>query len=86
MTYLWQQQGTATVSIAEPTAASTTFVAPMVKAPELLSFKLIALDGDTASEPAFIAITVTPKPGSCGCTSLEPLLALAALLWFRRRR
>ena len=86
LTFVWQQQGDATVSIAEPTAASTTFVAPDVKIAELISFKLIALDGETASEPAFVAITITPKPGSCGCTSLEPLLAIAVLFWFRRRR
>ena len=35
---------------------------------------------------SFIAITITPKPASCGCTSMEPLLAFGLLLLFRRRR
>ncbi|MDP1826446.1 MAG: M36 family metallopeptidase [Archangium sp.] len=86
LTYLWQQQGDATVTIAEASAVSTTFVAPEVKVPELISFRVIALDADTSSEPAFIGITVTPKPSSCGCTSVEPLLAFGLLLFFRRRR
>ncbi len=86
MTYLWQQEGQATVTIAEANQASTGFVAPDVKVPELISFRVIALDADTSSEPAFIAITISPKPGSCGCTTVEPLLAFALLLLFRRRR
>lgn len=86
LTYLWQQQGDATVSLAEANAATTTFVAPEVKIAELISFKVIALDGDTASEPAYLAVTIHPKPGSCGCTSLEPLLAIGALLLLRRKR
>ncbi|MDP2273820.1 MAG: M36 family metallopeptidase [Archangium sp.] len=86
LTYLWQQQGDATVTLGEATAAQTTFVAPEVKVPELISFRVIALDADTASEPAFIAITITPKPSSCGCTTLEPLLAFGVLLFLRRRR
>lgn len=86
LTYLWQQQGDATVTIAEANVASTSFVAPEVKVPELISFRVIALDADTSSEPAFIAITITPKPNSCGCTSVEPLLAFGLLLLFRRRR
>ena len=86
LTYLWQQQGDATVTLAQPTAASTSFTAPEVKVAELISFRVIALDADTASEPAFIAITVTPKPGACGCTAVEPLLAFGLLLFARRRR
>ncbi len=86
LTYLWQQQGYATVTIAEANAAETTFVAPEVKVPELISFKVQALDGDTASEAAFIAITITPKPSSCGCSSGESLLAFGVLLLMRRRR
>jgi MYXO-CTERM domain-containing protein len=86
LTYLWQQQGDATVTIAEPTSAETTFIAPKVEVPELISFKVIALDADTSSEPAYIAITVNPKASSCGCTTVDPLLALAALAFFARRR
>ncbi len=86
LTYLWQQQGDATVNIAEPTSAETTFVAPKVEIPELISFKVIALDADTSSEPAYIAITVNPPANSCGCTTVEPFLALAALAFFARRR
>ena len=86
MTFLWQQQGDATVTIAEPTSAETSFVAPEVEIPELISFKVIALDAETSSEPAYIAITINPKPSSCGCASVEPLLALAALAFFARRR
>ena len=86
LTYLWQQQGQNTVTLAEANAAQTTFVAPDVKVAELISFQVIALDANTSSEPAYIAITVTPKPSSCGCTTVEPLLAFAALLFLRRRR
>ena len=86
LTYLWQQEGIATVTIAEANAAQTSFVAPEVKVAELISFRVIALDSDTASEPAFVAITVTPKPSSCGCSSVEPLLAFGLLLLARRRR
>ena len=86
LTYLWQQQGDATLTIAEASLASTTFIAPLVKVAELISFRVIALDADTASEPAFIAITITPKPSACGCTAVEPLLAFGLLLFARRRR
>lgn len=86
LSYLWQQQGDATVTIAEANVAQTTFVAPDVKVPELLSFKVIALDADTASEPAYIAITITPRPSSCGCASVDSLLAFGVLLLMRRRR
>lgn len=86
VTFLWQQQGDATVTIAEPTSGETTFVAPDVEVPELISFQVIALDADTSSQPAYIAITVNPKPSSCGCVTVEPLLALAALAFVARRR
>ncbi|MFZ5439088.1 MAG: M36 family metallopeptidase [Myxococcota bacterium] len=88
LAFAWTQEGEVTVTLEDALAATVTFVAPEVEIAEQLTFKVVALDGSTSSEPAFVALVVTPRQRTgCGCTSVEPfaLLALGALLVRRRR-
>lgn len=87
LTWQWKQQGESTVTLQNATAETTSFVAPEVKVSELITFTVVALDGNTASEEAYVSVVINPKPSSCACTSVEPLLGVAlALTWLRRRR
>ena len=87
LTFQWEQQGDATVTLTDVSSATLTFTAPKVAIAELISFKVVALDGAKASDPAFIAIAIEPKAGGCQCTSIDSLwlFGVAALVLRRRR-
>jgi hypothetical protein len=87
LTYQWEQQGEATVTLTDVSGATLTFTAPKVAVAELISFKVVALDGAKASDPAFIGIAIEPKAGGCQCTSVDSLwlFGVAALVLRRRR-
>lgn len=86
LTFTWQQQGEATLSLMGSTTDTVTFIAPDVKERGLLSLKVVAIDGNTASEPSFVAVVLNPKPNSCACTSVDPLLGLGLALLLLRRK
>ncbi|MFQ5470056.1 MAG: PKD domain-containing protein, partial [Gammaproteobacteria bacterium] len=48
VSYLWEYTGTQAVTIANPTAATTTFTAPAVTVQTLMTFRLTVIDGDGA--------------------------------------
>lgn len=87
LTFQWEQQGEATVTLTDVSRSTLTFTAPKVSIPELVSFRVVAIDGAKASDPAFIGIAIEPKAEGCQCTSAGSGLffALAALVLRRRR-
>ena len=59
LTYSWSQTGGATVSLSNPTSAKPTFTAPAVSG--MLTFSLVVNDGQSASPPASVEITVQDR-------------------------
>lgn len=86
LSYQWLEEGESTVTLGDATQTTLTFTAPDVKVDSQLSFKVVALDGRKASEPAYLALVVKAKAQGCTCTSVEPLFVFAALAWLTRRR
>ena len=58
MTYLWNQIAGPTVQLSTSTELDTSFVAPTVQEDTVLTFQLIANDGQADSEPDTVDITV----------------------------
>jgi PKD domain/FG-GAP-like repeat/FG-GAP repeat len=59
LTYSWSQTGGATVSLSNPTSAKVTFTAPGVSG--TLTFSLVVNDGQVASPPSTVDITVQDR-------------------------
>jgi hypothetical protein len=86
VSYRWRQRGDSNVTLSDPRSATTSFVAPEVEVAELLFFEVEAFDPVTASPVATVEVRVTPKPRSCGCMTVEPLLGMGVLILLRGRR
>ncbi|MDJ0919069.1 MAG: hypothetical protein QNJ05_15020 [Woeseiaceae bacterium] len=63
LTYQWTQTAGTTVSLASPTSATTTFMAPDVAANENLSFRLTVSDGSLSATDS---VTVTVRDTTSG--------------------
>ncbi len=58
LTYAWTQTAGPTVTLSSATAARPTFTAPA--APATLTFQLVVNDGQAASSPSSVTVTVAP--------------------------
>jgi hypothetical protein len=59
LTYSWSQTGGTTVSLSNPTSAKPSFTAPGVSG--TLTFSLVVNDGQAASQPATVEITIQDR-------------------------
>ena len=67
LSYAWSQTAGTTVTLATPSAASTTFTAPSgLAADETLTFRLRVTDGDGLSAQDETSVTVLPPPDQDG--------------------
>ncbi|MBV1909877.1 MAG: M36 family metallopeptidase [Kangiellaceae bacterium] len=88
LTYQWTQTGGPTVTLADSTSLSTTFTAPQVDTNTLLTFELVANDGDLDSSAVNVTVTVTNQQaliddGKSGGGSLS---VFGLLLFLLKRR
>jgi uncharacterized protein (TIGR03382 family) len=87
--YQWTQVDGVRVTLDGADTATPSFTAPPAEVVLDLTFSLVVRDAALDSAPSLVGVAVEPAPkGGCGCTSVEPLSALAmlAVLGLRRRR
>jgi hypothetical protein len=61
LTFRWAQRGGMPVPLSAPASAATTFMAPEVTVPTLLTFTLVVSDGDFDSAPSMVSVIVDPR-------------------------
>jgi LmbE family N-acetylglucosaminyl deacetylase len=64
ITYQWSQTAGTPVSLSNPTGAQPTFVLPVTAPDGVLTFQLVVHDGQTASAPDTVNVTVVAVPSA----------------------
>ena len=64
LTYAWTQTAGAGVTLSDPSAPQPSFSAPTVTADTVVTFELVVGDGEFASAPDTVSITIVPLPDS----------------------
>ncbi len=64
LTYLWTQTAGGGVTLSDPSAPQPSFTAPTVTADTVVTFELVVGDGEFASAPDTVSITIVPLPDS----------------------